>query len=77
MKKVQILGSGCAKCHKLAENVQEASKVLGIEIDLEKVSDIESIMKSGILTTPGLVIDGRVVASGKLLKPDEIIKLLQ
>jgi small redox-active disulfide protein 2 len=77
MKKVQILGTGCATCRKLEENAREAAQVLGVDIELEKVSDIAEIMKFGILRTPGLVIDGRLVASGKLLQPVEIMMHLR
>jgi len=77
MKKVQILGTGCAKCIKLQGNAQEAARALGIDIDLEKVSDMAEIMKFGILSTPGLVIDGKLIAAGKLLRPDEIIPHLR
>jgi len=77
MKKVQILGTGCAKCRKLTENAREAAQLLGIEIDLEKVSEMAEIMKFGILSTPGLVIDGKLIAAGKLLRPDEILPHLQ
>ena len=77
MKKVQILGTGCAKCQKLMENAKQAAQALGIAIDLEKVSDMAEIMKFGILSTPGLVIDGKLVASGKLLKPEEIAAHLE
>lgn len=76
MKKVQILGTGCAKCQKLTENAKEAARSLGITIELEKVSDMVEIMKFGILSTPGLVIDGKLVASGKLLQPEEIAPYL-
>ena len=72
MKKVQIFGTGCAKCQKLADNAQAAAQRLGVEIELEKVTDLGAIMQAGILTTPGLMIDGRLISSGKLLKPEEI-----
>ncbi len=77
MKKVQILGTGCAKCQKLTENTQEAAKGLGIDIELVKVTDMVEIMKFGVMSTPGLVVDGKVVASGKLLKPAEITAFLK
>jgi small redox-active disulfide protein 2 len=73
MKKVQVLGTGCAKCQKLMENAKEAAQTLGVEIEVEKVSDIAEIMKFGVLRTPGLVVDGKLVASGKLLQPIEIM----
>ncbi len=76
MKKVQILGTGCAKCNKLADNAKAAAQSIGQEIELEKVSDLNEITKFGVLSTPGLAIDGKVVSQGKLLKPEQIAKLL-
>lgn len=76
MKKIKILGTGCAKCHKLEENAKAAAAALGLDCEFEKVSNINDIMKFGIMTTPGLVVDGKVVAAGRLLSPDEIKKLL-
>jgi small redox-active disulfide protein 2 len=76
MKKIQILGTGCTKCRKLAENAVEAADKLGIEYELEKVTDINDITAFGIMSTPGLAVDGKVVSSGKLLKPDQIAKLI-
>jgi small redox-active disulfide protein 2 len=73
MKKVQVLGTGCAKCQKLIENAKEAAQTLGVDIEVEKVSEIAEIMKFGVLRTPGLVVDGKLVASGKLLQPVEIM----
>lgn len=77
MKKVQILGTGCTKCQKLSENTQAAADQLGVEIDLQKVTDMAEIMAFGVMSTPGLVVDGKVVASGKLLKPAEIEAFLK
>jgi small redox-active disulfide protein 2 len=76
MKKIQILGTGCAKCKKLAENAKLAAESLGLEYEMEKVTDLNEIMSFGVMTTPGLVIDGKVVAAGKLPSPAEIEKLL-
>jgi small redox-active disulfide protein 2 len=72
MIKIQILGTGCAKCQNLAENVETATKDLGIECEIEKVTDINDILKSGVMLTPTLIIDGNVVVSGKVPSPDEI-----
>jgi len=77
MKKIQILGTGCAKCNELAANAKEATRVLGVEVEFEKITQINDIMKFGCMTTPGLAIDGKVVSQGKLLKPDQIVKLLR
>jgi small redox-active disulfide protein 2 len=76
MKKIQILGTGCARCKKLQENAEMAANDLGLDYQLEKVSDIQEIMKFKIMHTPGLVIDGEVKASGRVLSMDEIKKLL-
>ena len=76
MKKIQILGTGCTKCRKLAENVVEAADKLGLDYELEKVTDINDITSFGIMSTPGLAVDGKVVSAGKLLKPDQIAKLI-
>jgi len=75
--KIRILGTGCDKCDKLETNVKEALSTLGIEASVEKVADLVQIMKYGIMTTPGLVIDEKVVSYGKVLKPKEIVKILE
>ena len=76
MKKIQILGTGCAKCEKLAEHAKEAADALGLEYDLEKVTDINQITAFGVMTTPGLAVDGKVLVSGKVPTPAEIEALL-
>jgi len=76
MRKLQILGTGCAKCNALAQNVEKAVAESGIEADIEKVSDIREIMKFNILMTPGLVIDGQVKAAGRVPSSEEIKRLL-
>lgn len=65
MKKIQILGPGCAKCNRLAENARQAADELGIEYTLEKVTDIDRMIALGIMTTPALVVDGQVKLVGK------------
>jgi small redox-active disulfide protein 2 len=77
MKKIQILGTGCPKCKKLAENAEAAAKELGIEYVLDKVTDIAEIMKFGVMMTPALAIDGQVKAAGKLLSAEQIKDLLK
>jgi small redox-active disulfide protein 2 len=72
MKKIQILGTGCPKCKTLTAHAEEAVKQLGIEARIEKVEKITEIMKFGIMTTPGLVVDGVVKSAGRLLSVDEI-----
>jgi small redox-active disulfide protein 2 len=76
MKKIQILGTGCPKCKKLAESAEAAVKDLDGEFEIEKVTEINEIMKFGVMMTPALAIDGQVKAVGKLLSPDEIKSML-
>lgn len=72
MKKIQVLGTGCPKCNKLYQAVEQAAKDMNIEFEIEKVSDINDIMSFGIMMTPALVVDGDVKVAGKVPKPDEI-----
>ncbi len=76
MKKIPILGTGCPKCKKLAENAEAAAKELGIEFEIEKVTDINEIMKFGVIMTPALVVDGDVKVVGKVPSTDEINQML-
>ena len=76
MKKIQILGTGCPKCKKLAENAEAAAKELAIEYQLEKITEINEIMKFGVMMTPALAVDGQVKVVGKVASPDEIKKML-
>ena len=77
MKKIQILGTGCPKCKKLAENAEAAAKELELEFEVEKVADINDMMKFGVMMTPALVVDGEVKAVGKVPSPDEIKQMLK
>ena len=70
--KLQVLGTGCPKCKKLAELTETAAQELGIAYELEKVTDINDIMKMGVMMTPALVVDGQVKVSGKLPSVGEI-----
>ena len=72
MKRIQILGTGCPKCKKLAENAEAAAKALGIEYELVKVTNISEIMKFGVMMTPGLAVDGEVKSQGKVPAVPEI-----
>lgn len=76
MKKIQILGTGCPKCHKLAENAKAAAESLGIEYELVKVSEIAEIMKFRVMMTPALAVDGVVKVVGKVPSAEEIKALL-
>ena len=74
--KIEVLGTGCAKCQTLTSHVKEAVAKKGIFAQIEKVEDIMKIMEYGVTSTPALVVDGKVVSSGKLLSVDEIVTLL-
>jgi small redox-active disulfide protein 2 len=76
MKTLQILGTGCAKCVMLAERTEAAAKSLGIEYQLVKVTDIQEIMKFGVMMTPGLAVDGVVKVAGRVPDVDGIKALL-
>ena len=76
MKKLQILGSGCAKCHELAERTEAAATALGLEFGMEKVSDLKEIMGFGVMRTPALVVDGAVKVSGRVPSVEEIKGML-
>jgi small redox-active disulfide protein 2 len=77
MKHIKILGPGCAKCKQLAANAQAAADELGAEYELEKVTEISEIMRHGVMLTPGLVVDGEVRSSGKVLSVEQIKAMLQ
>jgi len=76
VKMLQILGTGCPKCRKLAETTEEAAKSLGLEYRMEKVTDIQAIMGFGVMMTPALAVDGVVKVSGKVPSADEMKKIL-
>lgn len=76
MRKLQILGTGCPKCKTLAENTETAAKQLGIDYTLEKVTEINDIMKFGVMVTPALAVDGQVKVVGKVPSADEIKTML-
>ena len=73
---IKVLGSGCVKCKKLFENVEIALKESQIEATLEKVEDINRIIDYGVMMTPGLVINEKVVSVGKVISVKDIIKLI-
>jgi len=77
MKKLQILGTGCPKCRKLAENTETAAKALGLEYELVKVTDINEIMKFGVMMTPALAVDGEVKVVGKVPDSETIKAMLK
>jgi len=73
---IKLLGAGCVKCQELAELVELAVEQLGIECDIEKVTDIGEIIKFGVLMTPALVIDGKIKAAGKVPNREQLKEIL-
>ena len=76
MRQILVLGTGCPKCKKLAENAETAAKDLGIEYEIDKVTEINEIMKFGVMVTPALVVDGQVKVAGKVASPEQIKQML-
>lgn len=74
--KIQILGTGCAKCKKLSENAEKAAIELGLDYTLEKLTDIKDIMAFNVMMTPALVVDGVVKLSGRVSTAKEIKNML-
>lgn len=74
---VKVLGSGCAKCNQLEANVKLALEQLGMNTAIEHVTDFSEIAAYGVMTTPALVVDGKVVSYGKVLKVEEAVKLFE
>ncbi len=72
MKNIKVLGTGCRNCKITANIITQAAKEIGTEIELEKVTDIAEIMAYGVMSTPGVVVDGKVVHSGGLPGPDQV-----
>lgn len=74
---IKILGTGCRSCVRLKENTEVALKEMGVEAEIIKVTEIEDIMAYGVMSTPALVIDEKVVSFGKVLKPKDIVKIIK
>jgi small redox-active disulfide protein 2 len=74
--KIQILGSGCAKCQQLTRNAEAAAAALGLEYELEKITAVNDIVAFGVMRTPALAVDGQLKASGRVLSAEEIKPLL-
>jgi len=77
MVKFQVLGKGCSKCIALGENAAAAAGRLGLEYQVEKVTDLNAIIDAGVMSTPALAVNGEIKSTGKVLSVDEIIVLLQ
>ncbi len=76
MKRIQVLGTGCPKCKRLAENAEAAARELGLACDVEKVTDLEAIMAFNVMMTPALAVDGDVKVVGRVPSVEEIKELL-
>lgn len=72
MKEIKVLGPGCKRCETTAQMVRDAADKLGVEIELEEITDYAEIARFGIVSTPGIVIDGKVVHAGGLPKPQAL-----
>lgn len=72
MKNIKVLGSGCKNCETTAKLISIAAEQAGVEIELEKVTDMAQIMSYGVMSTPGVVVDGTVVHAGGLPGPDQV-----
>jgi len=77
MKTIQILGSGCAKCQKLADAAEAAARDLGVEYRLEKITDIKRFAEFGVMMTPAMVVDGELKVSGKIPTDQALRQMLQ
>lgn len=74
--KIQVLGTGCAKCKKLESMVREVIAEKGIAADVEKITDIKEIIKTGVVMTPGLIVDDQVKVTGKLPSKEELADMI-
>jgi small redox-active disulfide protein 2 len=74
--KFQIYGSGCSKCKLLTANAESAAQSLGVTYEIEKVTDMNAIIDAGVMRTPALAVDGKVIVEGKVVGADDIQKLL-
>lgn len=75
--KIEILGTGCAKCKSLTKNVEKAVQELGLQAEVVKVDSIQEIMDRGVMMTPALAVDGEIKSVGKALSADEVKRLLK
>ena len=75
--KIQILGTGCAKCQKLTDTAKQAAEEMKLSFEIEKITQLEDIMKFGVMVTPALVVDGTVKIAGKVPSVEEVKKLLK
>ena len=72
MKNIKVLGTGCANCKTTMKLIEDAARDKGVEIELEKIEDIQTIMGYGVMSTPGVVVDGKVMHAGGIPSRDKI-----
>lgn len=75
--KLKVIGEGCDKCNQLYENTRQAAAQLGIEAEIEKIEDLMEIVKLGVMTSPSLMADGKLIVSGQVASVEKIMKLLE
>ncbi|MDD7602450.1 MAG: thioredoxin family protein [Firmicutes bacterium] len=73
---IKVLGAGCKSCHEQFENAQAAVKVLGLPAEVEYITDMEKVMEYGVMSMPAIVVNDKVVSMGKVLKAEDVEKLL-
>ena len=77
IQSMKVLGAGCKTCHAQFENCQAAVHALGMKLEVEYVTDMEKVMAYGVMSMPGIVVNEKVVSMGKLLKAEDVVKLLK
>lgn len=77
IQSIKVLGAGCKSCHEMYENTKKAVNALGVDVEVEYVTDMEKVMNYGIMSMPGLVVNEKVVSAGKVLKQADIEKVLK
>lgn len=77
MKKIQVLGTGCAKCERTVQLLNDVAESEGVSVDVQKVEDIAEIMSMGVMSTPGVVVDGTLVHSGSMPSRSQVVEWLK
>ena len=77
IKSIKVLGAGCKNCHKQYENAKEAVKSMGLSVEVEYITDMQKVMEYGVMSMPAIVVNEKVVSMGKVLKAEDVVKLLE
>ncbi len=75
--KIYVLGSGCAKCNQTEKTVREAVETTGVAADIEKISDVVEIVKMGVMSTPAVIIDGKIVSTGRVPSINQVVQWIE